>query len=371
MKKNFFRGLFTFTLAHSPTLGTVNVAAQVKKDVIDYATIAGPRCDGVVTPPSSIGTVVTFEGIGFTVGETAEIWVEHESGFTTYLAPVVVSSRGSFKMHTVMNIGGAYTFYARGKTSKIEVKSKYIVAHTSLDIPLMYLASPPKAKKCQTGIFYAEYFDNKDMKGVAGFAECGKNGKIYTVWGKGGPHGKRSDEFSMSWTTEVKMKPGRHRLRMLVDDGVRISINGKRVFSSWKLNPASVYESDFYIPVEALYTVEVDYFENTGIAALQTLWCPPGENCPLIPHPCDDGGCGQQNDDDDDDDDRDDDDMLRVQSQKAPIVLSEVDPDQDVPDGTRVAPVTTYDAAHGPGWVTDVGDLAGADEVLYLPFVMR
>lgn len=349
----FSTGVFTMTVAQTATTGLVRVAAKAPD--IAYGELTGPVCNGADDDDDGeIGTVIIIEESGFIVHEYIKIKLVLETGREIELkVKIKADKHGKCKTKFKINVKGKYKLVIKGEKSRKIVIKEYIVTTVTPEVAPEDTSNEPDY--CEKGTFYIRFYNNEKLQGTPITVGC-ESKKLHFRWGFTIPfQGVQDDEFSAFWVNKVTFKKGRKKLRILVDDGVRISINGKTILSSWQLNPASIYERDFYIPIEGTYTVRVEYFEHHHVAAIQTYWCDDVNNCPSIYHP------GVQNDYD-------------------PVVIpvgdieSDDAPDVYLPDDTRVK---TLDAADwstpaSGSWTMDITDLQPTSiSQVYLPVVQR
>jgi hypothetical protein len=360
-------GVFTVTVPQTATMGLVHVAAKAPSTA--YGEVAGPVCSGgSADKEGDIGQLIIFEGTDFIINEGVILWILREDGTKIYLPDIKVDGTGKFKIKIKINVKCKIKIHAKGKKSgKLVFKEVDVTKITSDVIPIDTSLEPDY---CVQGTHYIRYYNNEDLEGEPVNKGCGDS-HLHFRWDKGIPaFGVDDDEFSAKWFVKVKFKKGRNKVRVLTDDGVRLSVNGMSIFNSWQLNPASIYERDFYIPIEGTYTVRVEYFEHHYVAAIQTLWCTPGDTCPAIYHPV-----PRDDDDDDDDDDNDSDSLASALADDIPIIPagdigSDNAPDIYIPEDTRTAPLD-WNMTAGGDWTTDVRELSDDTEAVYLPVIFQ
>ncbi len=124
-----------------------------------------------------------------------------------------------------------------------------------------------------TGL-YAEYFSDQNL---ASRAFTRFDPTVNFNWGGGSPGGGlASDHFSARWTGFIK--PGSasdHTLWLTSDDGVRLWIDGKLVIDNWTSHAATDNSYTMWMNANQLYSVKLEYFENTGGAVAQLSWSTP------------------------------------------------------------------------------------------------
>jgi hypothetical protein len=372
----FSTGVFTVTIAQSATMGLVRVAAKAPN--VAYGEVIGPICDGEGTEEEDgeIGTVIVIEEDGFTVNETIKITIVLENGQEIELKiKVKADKKGKCKTKIKINVKGKFKIVIKGEQSGKVVEKEYEVTETTPEVAPEDTSNEPDY--CEEGTFYIQFYNNENLEGEAVSAGCSGN-ELHFRWDTNSPSEEvDDDEFSAYWVVKVKMTKGRKKVRILTDDGMRISINGKTIVSSWELNPASIYERDFYIAVEGTYTVRVEYFEHHHVAAIQTYWCDDTDNCPNIYHP---GGDDDDNGDDDNGDDDNGDDIAAGANYNPVVIpvgdiVSDNAPAVYIPEDTRMQ---TLDAAGwntpaGGDWSTNITDMQPSNRSpqVYLPVIQR
>ncbi len=96
-----------------------------------------------------------------------------------------------------------------------------------------------------------------------------KLGKLDFAWGGGAPSDKvPADHFATVSTTELELPAGRYELRTVSDDGVRVSIDGRRVIDNWTWHPPVVDKAEVELK-RGSHTIRIEHFEIDGVAQLQ------------------------------------------------------------------------------------------------------
>jgi uncharacterized protein YraI len=90
-------------------------------------------------------------------------------------------------------------------------------------------------------------------------------------WLSGAPSGLPADRFSARWTRRVDLAEGTWRMRAIVDDGLRIKVDGRVVLDAWQEGPARERSVDFTVK-RGLHDIVVDYFEAGGEARVKVWW---------------------------------------------------------------------------------------------------
>ncbi|MBI3957352.1 MAG: hypothetical protein HY328_00985 [Chloroflexi bacterium] len=128
-----------------------------------------------------------------------------------------------------------------------------------------------------------EYFNNKSLSGAPVVVR--NDTAINFDWGTGSPAaGVDRDGFSVRWSQKLSLAAGMHRFRMTVDDGARLFVNGHTLIDAWKLQSATEYTGDIYLPGGSV-TVQMEYFEESGNAVARLSWAPVGSGPAPTPTP--------------------------------------------------------------------------------------
>jgi uncharacterized protein YraI len=115
-----------------------------------------------------------------------------------------------------------------------------------------------------------EYFANRTLDGAPVVVRNDEN--LDFDWGRNAPAaGLPADNFSVRWTRNLYFDAGTWRFRTLVDDGVRVFVDGRLVIDEWR--DGSARERSGEIDLAAgTYTVVVEYYERAGDARIRLWW---------------------------------------------------------------------------------------------------
>jgi uncharacterized protein YraI len=114
------------------------------------------------------------------------------------------------------------------------------------------------------------YFNNMSLAGSPVLVRNDQN--INFDWGVGSPGpGVPSDQFSVRWTRNLSLNPGRYRFYTTTDDGVRLWVNGSLIINEWHDAIGAVYSAEIDVPGGAI-PVQMEYYENVGGAKAQLEW---------------------------------------------------------------------------------------------------
>ena len=127
------------------------------------------------------------------------------------------------------------------------------------------LLIPAKGPKNAHGL-YAEYFNNKELKGKPVYTRIDK--QVDFSWGEESPVPGivNDDQFSTRWSGKL-IAPGSgiYEIGVLSDNGCRLYLDGKLIIDSWIVDKASSLRS-VYVPLKKgrHYNIRVEFFENIG-----------------------------------------------------------------------------------------------------------
>lgn len=114
-----------------------------------------------------------------------------------------------------------------------------------------------------------EYYNNTALAGSPVLVRDDQS--VNFDWGTGSPGaGVPSDQFSVRWTRNLALEPGRYRFYTTADDGVRLWVNGVLVINEWHDAIDAVYSAEVNVP--GTVPVVLEYLENFGGAKIQLDW---------------------------------------------------------------------------------------------------
>jgi hypothetical protein len=116
------------------------------------------------------------------------------------------------------------------------------------------------------------YYTNRTLSGQAALTR--NDVQIQFDWGSGAPaSGLPTDNFSVRWTRTIDFPSANYRFVALADDGIRVSVSGRRIIDAWYDNAGDrihVAEVALFGPHE----VAVEYYEHLGNAEVDLVWAP-------------------------------------------------------------------------------------------------
>jgi hypothetical protein len=115
-----------------------------------------------------------------------------------------------------------------------------------------------------------EYYANRTLSGTPALVRTDPT--INFDWGSGSPAaGLPGDSFSVLWTRSLVFEEGLYRFYVVVDDGVRLYVDGQRIIDSWQDGGRRELAADLRLPA-GHHTLRVEYYEHTGDGLVQVRW---------------------------------------------------------------------------------------------------
>ncbi len=115
-----------------------------------------------------------------------------------------------------------------------------------------------------------EYFKNPNLDGLPWLTR--DDAEINFNWALGSPDPLiPPDNFSVRWTRTFYLNAGTWRFTTATDDGVRLRVDGVLLIDKWIDQPRTTYSGDIALSA-GNHTVEMEYYEHTGLAAAQLLY---------------------------------------------------------------------------------------------------
>jgi hypothetical protein len=123
--------------------------------------------------------------------------------------------------------------------------------------------------------WHGEYFPNTDLVGRPSLTRndpANQGSGISFNWENYAPAVELpTDGFSARWTRVLTFDEGLYRFHALVDDGVRLWIDGALVLDAWQEGSARKVMADYRL-LAGNHTVRVEYLERTGDALIWVWW---------------------------------------------------------------------------------------------------
>ncbi len=124
----------------------------------------------------------------------------------------------------------------------------------------------------------AEYFANKTLAGVPAVTRVDR--EVSFDWGVMSPApGIPVDDFSARWTGKlVPTVSGKYRFGAIVDDGVRVYLDGKLIAEDWTDHAPATVTGEVTLEAGKSYDIKMEYYESKIGAVARLAWQPPVVN---------------------------------------------------------------------------------------------
>ena len=136
--------------------------------------------------------------------------------------------------------------------------------------PLPATATPFPTASPLPDVWRGEYYGNRTLWGTVALVRY--DSSINYDWGFGSAAAELpADGFSVRWTRTTGFTQGRYRFHAVVDDGVRLYVDGVMIIDSW-IDGGRREETAEIDLSAADHNLRVEYYENTGQALVRVWW---------------------------------------------------------------------------------------------------
>ncbi len=141
-------------------------------------------------------------------------------------------------------------------------------------IPLLWWMAGPGAVWAHASVepatgesaWQALYWNNTALAGPPVLRR--PEGAIAHTWGFGSPGpAVNPDHFSARWTRVMELAPGRYRLSITGDDGVRVFVDGQLVLNGWWDHGVRTFRTE--LDLGGRHEFRVEFYERTGWATVR------------------------------------------------------------------------------------------------------
>ena len=117
----------------------------------------------------------------------------------------------------------------------------------------------------------ADYFPNIELSGNPMLTR--NDPSIDYDWSRYAPAagGLPTDRFSVRWRRVLAFEEGWYRFHAVVDDGVRLWVDGMPIIDAWDEGAVRDVTGDVWLPT-GTHALRIEYFELTGEAQIQVWW---------------------------------------------------------------------------------------------------
>lgn len=143
-------------------------------------------------------------------------------------------------------------------------------------------SATPQQLGTGTGL-WAVYYDGTDLTNVA---LQRLDAQVNFDWGNGSPDPSLgTDSFSARWSGCVQpLYSETYTFRSFSDDGDRVHVDGQVVIDDWTIQRGRKGKSgSISLQAGVKYPIEVEFFENSGGAAMQLYWSSPSQGEQIVP----------------------------------------------------------------------------------------
>ncbi len=205
---------------------------------------------------------------GLTSGQ--QVRLDMTSSFDTYLQLINEStgqiidynddSNGTANSQINFTAQSGISYIARATSYNTGVTGSYNISANSAIVNV------------SNGNWKAEFFNGRDFTGtpilVQDWGSSSQN--ISRNWGDSSPGiGINSDNFSARVTTERYLNAGTYKVTTNVDDGIRVTVGGRKVIEQWIDQGAGNTHSGYFYWGGGNVPILAEYYENAGAASIQ------------------------------------------------------------------------------------------------------
>lgn len=142
--------------------------------------------------------------------------------------------------------------------------------HLLLSLSLLLFASIFTKANAQSGLL-AEYYDGTNFER---FVSKNYVGNIENYWDEEPPvEGIDPHSCSVRWTGKLRpAKTASYVFSAIVDDGIRVWIDGDMIINQWGLNDLGVFEGSKKLVANQEYDLKVEYFNALYEAEIKLMW---------------------------------------------------------------------------------------------------
>lgn len=122
-----------------------------------------------------------------------------------------------------------------------------------------------------------EYYDGKSFERLIGTRT---DSRLRFAWGRGQAPmaGMNPEAYSVRWTGQILApESGEYMFRAVVDDGIRVWINGVAVIDAWGMNDSERFTGKIYLEKGKYYSLKVAYFNGLYEGEISLNWQLPSQ----------------------------------------------------------------------------------------------
>ncbi|MGH8627383.1 MAG: PA14 domain-containing protein [Gammaproteobacteria bacterium] len=129
---------------------------------------------------------------------------------------------------------------------------------------------------------HGHYYNNSDFTALK---VNRVDATVNFIWGTGRPASNMGpNSFSIRWIGWVRPAFSEtYKFYTRTDDGVRLWVNGQQLINKWINQSAREWSGEIALEAGKLYSIRMDYYENTGSASAKLSWSSPRQRKEVIP----------------------------------------------------------------------------------------
>jgi glucose/arabinose dehydrogenase len=127
---------------------------------------------------------------------------------------------------------------------------------------------------CPTGQYLVRYWADRTLRGTPARSGC-EGGPLDHDFGRSGPGGVGSDNFSGRWKGTFDFGGGTYRFTARTSDGMRVWVDGEPLIDEWRDQPRTTFTATRALSAGP-HDVRVDWYEATGRAVAGLTWAKTG-----------------------------------------------------------------------------------------------
>lgn len=202
-----------------------------------------------------------------------------DSGLTTETLDIDIAAGGHSVVLEYRDVAGDASVALAWGVAPPPTTTTQATTTTSSSTTTTSTTLPPPGT-CPTSVngWTGEYYASIDLSGTR--ALCRDDADLNFWWGYGSPGASVPvDRFSARWTRTIDAVPGRYRLNVASDDGIRVWLDGQLVIDRWVDQGYTQNHVDLTVS-GGQRTIVVEYYENGGEAGVALWWEPLVATCP-------------------------------------------------------------------------------------------
>jgi len=138
-------------------------------------------------------------------------------------------------------------------------------------------STKPLSNKDDWNLIWSDEFEDGVIDTANWTFDLGTGAPSFSDYGESSPYfspeGFPTDNFSVRWEGKIKIDySSEYTFYLISDDGVRLYINNRIIIDSWEPQPATEKQGVIKLEKDKKYTIQIEYFEQTGGEAIVFGW---------------------------------------------------------------------------------------------------